>query len=1062
MKEKVIAILLSLSMIVGIMPTLAFATSGETTPVSETTAPTESTPSVCPVCQTENCTVEHKQCEICKAYDCAKTHVFCETCQKYDCGVDHNVEPVSEPELCTTCGKEDCSGQHENWCETCKKDNCGIDHSAPKTCETCDEALSEGHICPTDPVCSCSVLCKADAPKSDCPVCSTEGGVCTGSGKYVEVQAMIDALRTEYKESEREAALAEYEAATKAITELSEEEFALLDLTNYYAAANPTVIPEGSVVCKIGDTEFYSLGEAISAANATEGGATIVLMDDITLSEKLTISGTVTIQGAYTMTRADTYTGTLFTVNSGASLTLSGGVVIDGGNEWTFLNEKYFEDLNSGKAVSNNTVSYTSYESGAPVATATMIVANGDVTLNFATIQNNAGSGVFSIKSGATLSLTNAIIQKITKSGSSCFADVDSGCKVIINSGTEIRYCHNHGGNGTLSYMRGESIMNGGKIHHNSGVDNNGSVFMLFGPDASFTMEDGEIYNNHALKGTNNGWNPVFYVYGNGSTFEMKGGSIHSNSSTTVGAIGNNGDNSTVKLNGGSITNNSSTSGLTGDDLYLYCDSSIDKDMTVGDVRSYGDLTVNGGVTGNAYLYGGSTTISSTGSITGDVTLKNGTTLNNSGTITGNITMYIPAGDKPNNYYTNNGTHEGEFIVYYTVTDEYPYVLNLYYGGGVDLDGLNGSGYLKWESNADDTMNVTLEDITNEVTVTKKGYTFAGWYSDEELTQPVTDPITLTSGTAKYLFAAWEVSRAEITYTAVTKNYGQESSVSIAGGSVSSSETVNAMLEAVSGSTITVNNGYTFKGWFTDEACTQKVIDSWVDADNKLTPQKNSEGLYESGSFYALFEEKTTTVTYNVLDVATGSLCFEGESAEDKITDTFGMVTGSPKTAIAKPANGYMFVGWAATETATDFSDNVSVEKNNGVYADSYTFYAKFVKDHATVTIEKTVDKASSSDQSFILNISGTTYNNDPVNVDVVIVISAGQTSGCVKVVLPVSNGDYSISDQDGWNWRNKVKNNATITINGGDPDSVLDVTSTLENGKWFADSCVYPYKKES
>ena len=61
-----------------------------------------------------------------------------------------------------------------------------------------------------------------------------------------------------------------------------------------------------------------------------------------------------------------------------------------------------------------------------------------------------------------------------------------------------------------------------------------------------------------------------------------------------------------------------------------------------------------------------------------------------------------------------------------------------------------------------------------------------------------------------------------------------------------------------------------------------------------------------------------------------------------------------------------------------------------------------------------------------------------------------------------MSNGDYSISDQDGWNWRNKVKNNATITINGGDPDSVLDVTSTLENGKWFADSYIYPYKKES
>ena len=1058
MKKKVIAILLSLSMIVGIMPTLAFATSGETTPVTETTAPTESTPAVCSVCQTENCTAEHKQCEICKAYDCAKAHMFCETCQKYDCGVDHNVEPVSEPELCTTCGKKDCSGQHENWCETCKKDNCGIDHSAPKTCETCGEALSEGHTCPTDPVCICSVLCKADAPKNDCPVCCAEGGVCTGSDKYVTVQAMIDALRTEFKESEREAALAEYEAATKAISELSEEEFALLDLTNYYAAANPTVIPEASMVCKIGNVQFDSLSAAISAANATEGGATIELTDDITLSGKLTITGNVTISGEHTMTRADTYTGNLFTVNKDASLTLTGGLVIDGGNDWTFLKEKYFEDLDKGKAVSNGTVSYTSYESNAPVANDTMIIANGDVTLHSATIQNNAGSGVFSIKSGATLSLTNAIIQKITKSGSSCFADVDSGCKVIINSGTEIRYCHNHGGNGTLSYMRGKSIMNGGKIHHNSGVDNNGSVFMLYGSGASFIMEDGEIYNNHALKGTYNGWNPVFYVYGNGTTFVMNGGSIHSNSSTTVGAIGNNGDNSTVNLNGGSISNNSSTSGLFGDDLYLYCDGTIGKDMTVGDVRSYGDLTVNGGVTGNAYLYGGSTTISSTGSITGDVTLKNGTTLNNSGTITGNITMYIPAGDKPNNYYTNNGTHEGELIVYYTVTAEYPYVLNLYYGGGVDQFGLNGSGHLKWGADGAETKNVTLADITNAVTVTKYGYTFAGWYYDEALTEKVTDPITLTAKTAEYLYAAWEKTKAEINYTAVTQNYGKQAAVSTSGGTVSGSETVDATVAAVNGSTITVNEGYTFAGWFTDEACTQKVTASWVGTDNKLTPQKNNEGLYESGSYYALFEEMTTTVTYKVVDTGTGSVYFEEASAAETITDTFGKVTGSPKTATAKPVNGYMFVGWYTDEACTMLHSKQAAMNSS----ENGTFYAKFIKDHATVTIEKTVDKASSSDQSFILNISGTTYNNDPVNVDVVIVISAGQTSGCVKVVLPVSNGDYSISDQDGWNWRYKVKDNATITINGGDPDSVLDVTSTLENGKWFADSYIYPYKKES
>ena len=202
----------------------------------------------------------------------------------------------------------------------------------------------------------------------------------------------------------------------------------------------------------------------------------------------------------------------------------------------------------------------------------------------------------------------------------------------------------------------------------------------------------------------------------------------------------------------------------------------------------------------------------------------------------------------------------------------------------------------------------------------------------------------------------------------------------------------------------------------------------------------------------------TTTVTYKVAYTGTGSVCFENAAAAETITDTFGKVTGSPKTATAKPANGYMFEGWYTDEACTKLhSTDVTLNSS-----ESGTFYAKFIKDHAIVTITKNVDKASSSDQSFILNISGTTYNNAPVNVDVVVVIPAGQTSGSVKVVLPVSDGDYSISDEDGWNWRYKVEDDATITINRGDSDRVLSVTSTLENSKWFADSYIYPYKKES
>ncbi len=90
----------------------------------------------------------------------------------------------------------------------------------------------------------------------------------------------------------------------------------------------------------------------------------------------------------------------------------------------------------------------------------------------------------------------------------------------------------------------------------------------------------------------------------------------------------------------------------------------------------------------------------------------------------------------------------------------------------------------------------------------------------------------------------------------VTINY-----VPIGSGFVSiGSETVKAATGSVSGSVPTPRPGYRFDGWFTDEACTIPVSDSWVDGNQKLTPQQK-DGLFTSATYYAKFSENTASLT---------------------------------------------------------------------------------------------------------------------------------------------------------------------------------------------------------
>ena len=355
--------------------------------------------------------------------------------------------------------------------------------------------------------------------------------------------------------------------------------FFLMIGTNLKAQDDET----STYVAKIGDTNFETLKAAVTAANDSETGATIDIISDFYLTEKLTISKNITIQGEHTLTRGESYIGTFFVVNSGVTLTLDGGLVIDGNNNWELDKELYNKIVSGEESYAGVTWSdlITSEEgkpnmgvginNGAP-----MFVVNGAVIVNNVTIQNSyasggsngGGFGIFQVKSNATLTMTGATIKHIVSQGACTIAYLASGSIWTINDGTLIT--DNFGGrNGGLCRNDGgKLIMNGGEVSYNNANYTNGTFVMLYG--GSMEMYGGKICSNKGVPNSNgsNGRCAVIYLHSNGK-FTMYDGEICHNTGRSYGGIDSNQTNSTLIIEGGYVGDNISVNGNANHDVNI-------------------------------------------------------------------------------------------------------------------------------------------------------------------------------------------------------------------------------------------------------------------------------------------------------------------------------------------------------------------------------------------------------------------------------------------------------------------------------------------------------------
>ena len=224
-------------------------------------------------------------------------------------------------------------------------------------------------------------------------------------------------------------------------------------------------------------------------------------------------------------------------------------------------------------------------------------------------------------------------------------------------------------------------------------------------------------------------------------------------------------------------------------------------------------------------------------------------------------------------------------------------------------------------------------------------------------------------------------------------------------------------------------------------------------------------------TFY--YTENTATINYVVFGP-------EGCGSVTPGSETVKVLTGEAQgSTAAVSSDTYKFVGWYSDEACTVPVNTSWVDADNKLtpgktetYGSvqgykSATYYAKFDYNVVDLTITKTISGKDSQqlygEGSFVFHVKGTDENTKKIDIDVVVKIENGATSGSVVLkALPI--GSYTITEDTGWSWRYGVDNvgftgvsnhsntgaAARCTLVGG-KDNAVTFTNSWLHAQWLS-----------
>lgn len=236
-------------------------------------------------------------------------------------------------------------------------------------------------------------------------------------------------------------------------------------------------------------------------------------------------------------------------------------------------------------------------------------------------------------------------------------------------------------------------------------------------------------------------------------------------------------------------------------------------------------------------------------------------------------------------------------------------------------------------------------------------YDFKGWYKNDstcDLASRVSEATTISYAVidnATYYAKFVEKPKYDISVVARAKNTS-DATLSNGGGTVYVNSSDTTTYSAYRDSEVTIcaapDSGYRFDGWYTDDACTTNIGDSYRDATLQVK-------VSDTTTYYAKFVKQFTVTLKSVTDGTISGTGGEGNiDADNTGADISKTVdVGTSVSLSGSPNTGYEYKGIYATATGgTEITAPVIITVNTDV-----TYYARFEElPKYTITLKSVTD----------------------------------------------------------------------------------------------------------